>query len=393
MKITKLLFLSIAICMTSSLFGQTQKLLPVMAPPSPEAASFSKYGNYQVNLFTGIPDISIPLYEIKIGDLSVPITLNYHSSGIKVSDIASRVGLGWDLQAGGSITRKIKGMADEISGNYFSATPTSMDRVKTVAEIATNTDEGLDYLNSVDVGVYDVEPDIFSYSFPGHGGKFLFNQKNNYAPLLIPYAPVSINMSTSLNNLSLGMTDESGINYRFDSTEWTTSGGGITTSCTSAWLLSDMISANKQDSVHFRYSVNPTTGNTDSYTSDYLVIDDRCSGSYFGNTTGTFHSNQGYVTTNWRKLNQIDYKNGKVVFESDIQSRQEPYNLQKRLNIIKIYNYDPVRNIYKLIKSISFYQSYFTSAIDASKRLRLDSLQINTLTGLYKLIDLTTIPV
>lgn len=389
MKGIKLLVIAGNVLINLTLLAQSpqpQKFLPVLAPSSPEAAAFKKYGNYDVNLFSGIPDISIPLYEIKIGELSIPINISYHSSGIKVNDIASRIGLGWDLHAGGSITRKIMGKADELPGNYLSATATSGNRVKLGSEIDPTTQDGLDYLRSVDQGYYDTEPDIFSYSFPGHNGKFLFNQKNNFTPVLIPYAPVSIAMSQpTASTLSLGMTDENGIVYKFDSTEWTMSGGGMTTSCTSSWLLSDMISSNKQDSVHFRYLTKGNTGMTDSYFSDYLVFDDNCTGSYTPSTMGQFNTDIGSVATMWKQMTEIDFRNGKIVFEAGPETREDfsgQYKLQNRLKAIKVYRFDPVNNIYIVNKSISFFNSYFISGTDiATKRLRLDSIQVQTGSG------------
>ena len=136
MIVRKLFLFVVAFCGSLHIFAQApqpQKFLPVLAPPSPEAAAFSRYGNYQVNLFTGVPEISIPIYEIKVGELSIPISINYHSSGIKVTDVASRAGLGWDLQAGGSITRKIMGKPDELPGNYLNATVANDNIVKTQA--------------------------------------------------------------------------------------------------------------------------------------------------------------------------------------------------------------------------------------------------------------------
>src|SRR4051812_31022386 len=55
--------------------GENSILFPKVSPVSPEVAGLGKFGDYQVNMFTGIPDISIPLYEIKSKSLSLPITL------------------------------------------------------------------------------------------------------------------------------------------------------------------------------------------------------------------------------------------------------------------------------------------------------------------------------
>jgi hypothetical protein len=103
--------------LTFLLNAQDKNLIPKIFENSPNSSSFVKFGNYKVNTFTGLPDISIPLYEIKVGDITVPIAIRYHASGLKVTESASWVGLGWALEAGGAVTRKVMGIADEaISG-------------------------------------------------------------------------------------------------------------------------------------------------------------------------------------------------------------------------------------------------------------------------------------
>lgn len=81
--------------------------------PSANAASLGKYGDIPVSYHTGTPEISIPIYTVKQGSLSLPISLSYHSSGIRVSEVASWVGLGWSLNAGGVVTRTIHGGPDD----------------------------------------------------------------------------------------------------------------------------------------------------------------------------------------------------------------------------------------------------------------------------------------
>src|SRR5688572_5624468 len=88
--------------------------LPRLIPPSPNSVAMQRYGDIPVGLYTGTPNISIPLFEAKSGDISVPISISYHASGIKVADEASRVGLGWVLNAGGVISRNIVGADDFV---------------------------------------------------------------------------------------------------------------------------------------------------------------------------------------------------------------------------------------------------------------------------------------
>ena len=68
-----------------SLPGSPQVRLPSYTPVSPDAAAIMRYINYPVDYSNGLPKIEIPLYEIKVGDISIPISLKYHSSGFKVN--------------------------------------------------------------------------------------------------------------------------------------------------------------------------------------------------------------------------------------------------------------------------------------------------------------------
>src|ERR1700722_18726695 len=53
--------------------------LTTVVPPTPNAAAFQKYGDIPVSAYTGVPDISIPLYTAKFRDISIPISLSYHA--------------------------------------------------------------------------------------------------------------------------------------------------------------------------------------------------------------------------------------------------------------------------------------------------------------------------
>lgn len=80
---------------------------------SPAATEFVRYERIPVSYFNGLPSIDIPLYTIDYKDLTLPIGLSYHASGIKVNQYPTAVGLGWTLAAGGGITRVVNGKPDE----------------------------------------------------------------------------------------------------------------------------------------------------------------------------------------------------------------------------------------------------------------------------------------
>lgn len=70
-----------------------------ITPHSPTAASLGKYLDLPVSLATGTPQLNIPLYEIKSGELTLPISLSYQATGFRVSERAGWNGLepecGW----------------------------------------------------------------------------------------------------------------------------------------------------------------------------------------------------------------------------------------------------------------------------------------------------------
>ena len=98
-------------------FNVFSQELPQIVPPSPNAAALAKYVEMPVSTTTGIPNISVPIYTINEGQISLPINLSYHAGGIKVEEIASWVGLGWSLNAGVLVRRTTKGLPDDTSSD------------------------------------------------------------------------------------------------------------------------------------------------------------------------------------------------------------------------------------------------------------------------------------
>jgi|GEM_PF-5411358 len=71
------------------LFSQpANQLYKEVAMPAPTPASLGKYVDIPVSHHTGVPNISIPIESITEGPLSLTISLNYHSSGVRVDEVA-----------------------------------------------------------------------------------------------------------------------------------------------------------------------------------------------------------------------------------------------------------------------------------------------------------------
>ena len=81
--------------------------------PSPTVASMAKFTDFPVVGNTGTPNIEIPIGIIKGYEIELPVNLKYHGSGVKVEEEAGWVGMGWSLQAAGTVSRSVRGYADD----------------------------------------------------------------------------------------------------------------------------------------------------------------------------------------------------------------------------------------------------------------------------------------
>lgn len=156
---------------------------------SPESASLGKYVSLPMNLNTGTPNITIPIYTIQYGGMELPMTLTYDASGVKVEDISSPVGLKWSLNIGGAILRMVRGTYDEgnsysvaTSGagtrGYYLSNGLSWLRENSETFYGNTSNLGT-YMNDVASGQLDTQPDIFAYNYLGHKGKFFFDENGN----------------------------------------------------------------------------------------------------------------------------------------------------------------------------------------------------------------------
>lgn len=105
-----LLFVLIVLKSYSQDFTSNQVNNPNILPP--EVSSFQKVNFLPVSNYTGRANIEIPFYSIDLGGLQIPIALTYNTGGVKPNDVASSTGLNWSLNAGGMISKVIKGMDD-----------------------------------------------------------------------------------------------------------------------------------------------------------------------------------------------------------------------------------------------------------------------------------------
>ena len=315
--------------------GFSQNDIQNLIPASPEAASFGKYVDLPVTAYTGTPGISVPITVLKDKSLSLPVSLSYHHKGLQVETEASRVGLGWSLSVGGAITRTVKGEPDDKGG---------MVRYDQVADIQNQDTH--EFLEKVEKGLQDGAPDVYSFNFAGKTGRFVIYQGQarffSYSRIKITQAP---------GGGLFTVVDEDGTTYIFAATEQTTSLSGYVpqqdiTSYTSAWYLTQIVSADQTETITLHYN-NTSHTISKSVESYQFGVGSHCT------KPSTFTPVE--TTIDGKELAYIESSLMRVVFENATQNRLDIIT-KKALNTIKVYNKQDLNNP---VRTVQLQHGYF----------------------------------
>jgi hypothetical protein len=368
-------------------FSQTTQSteLQNFAPKSPEAAAFLKYGEYPVDLSTGVPNISIPIYTLNAGNFQLPITLDYHASGIKVAQEATWVGLGWNLNFGAQLIVDVRDDSDEFT---VGLTPKAGD----VRSFMTNNP--LDYSNQYynNLMVNSWVKDIYNFSSPTVSGKFYYDSTTANNELVI-FPPNAFKVELITNGFKI--IDNYGNNYFFGNTKELSQNLGEHQSALyqSAWFVDKIETLNKE-TINFTYidggevlqenfseQINHTVTKQLGLCNLELPMH-----------IETISSTQNILSrsrTISKKISEINYKNTKIVFNSstgrlDYFDASALNNSPKKLDLIKIQNKNATSNEYQNIKDFQFVYSYFDSEPSSTiskraKRLKLLKIIENSL--------------
>ena len=147
--------------------------------PSPDVASLGKYALMPATPFNGQLNVSVPLYTLTYKGLSVPISLQYNTSGHRVDDHPGQVGIGWSLSAGGAIIRKTNGAYDERPKTGTTWETNWYSNCGRVAQNFTNQDSIYQYFNQSPYHTYDGSPDEFIFNFNGYSGSFFITRASH----------------------------------------------------------------------------------------------------------------------------------------------------------------------------------------------------------------------
>ncbi|HLP04035.1 MAG TPA: RHS repeat domain-containing protein [Paludibacter sp.] len=207
---------------------------------SPHVSDFLKYGNLNIDHYNGLLDFDINLDGYKDNDFNIPISLKYISSGFIPSKRPSLTGVNWVLKYGGVISRIVKGSPDETRGYYTGSKPDKYivdgllvairdHKYKAYSNsdlinfnIETNAGGGLTPYVFGDIK-YDMEPDIFNFSFGNYSGSFFIDNQGKAQLLSENGCKIDINNLAIQNyhttdvplNSSMSITTPDGNVYEF----------------------------------------------------------------------------------------------------------------------------------------------------------------------------------
>jgi len=378
----KILLFFIAILNLSISFGQSEFQIDKIATvKTPDATAFESINFFPVNEYTGRTNVSIPIYTIDLDGISIPISISYNTGGVKVNTTSSRVGLNWNLNAAGLISRDVKGDDDFATNVEYADGCTAYTRAGYLNRIINNTNSYL-----IQPSGLDRQPDIFSVSAPGFSTQFSHNSDGT--PFEI--TPTSSIIENYFNDPvkrfeTIKITNPNGIEYTFSDREYNWIGFDVFNSndgphqniTYNAWdsntIINDAINIsdlwpsnyeikNSLSALNLTSINNPVTGRSviyeyeDNYLLDYnrrIEIDFKINGDFNSQT------DYAHDISLEKILKKITFPQGTI----DFIYNDDRDDLVGAKRLIRI---DIKDNNNKIIKSVNFIQDYFTSIDNCS---------------------------
>jgi hypothetical protein len=184
--VTTHLLIAIAVLTSLLMYGQNPPPAdaPQVVPSTPNAMKITEYYAQRPNLYTGTANISVPLYTIDFEGWKLPLLISYNATGIRTNEEASEVGLGWALNATGTISRTVNGSDDLFQGPSGGSGRKGYvyDDVPLTFQMGYNWEKDTvppvsSYYSRLVQRQPDTQPDIFNYNFFGLSGSFVLTQK------------------------------------------------------------------------------------------------------------------------------------------------------------------------------------------------------------------------
>jgi hypothetical protein len=177
---------------------------------------------------TGRAQVSIPLYTLNFGRISVPINLSHSSTSVGVEEPEGDAGFGWNLTCNYGVYRQVRGLPDDLNPGYNNAGASGWLYGSSASAVnsfsvgsdddftSTYTDESNDF-NTINGFGYtaDTEPDLYTVVGPNLYFQFVFDASG--VPRLLNYEDVKVTILSSAAGFTV--KNNLGISYTFDNAE------------------------------------------------------------------------------------------------------------------------------------------------------------------------------
>ena len=348
-------------------FAQDEPFFALNRLSSPEAAA-NNVSTSSVDMFRGRVNTAIPLHKFKGREIDLPIILSYSSTGIKVDQVASNVGLGWNLEVGGRINRIVTKIADD--------------------KISANTDALCEIKEEYWL---DSTKDYYKATAPNFEDIFKYRQNIKYKSLKNPKIKIQRSDDNNLNQWKVDgeyiITDQDGNKYYYGErnanekvysrylffSDPGTLCPNVDVESTTSIMLTKIVSKNNMDTYDFYYEpyewAEPILYPGEGYMLDLVNFGQR----YFRNNITDYRIRHQMLKT--------VYHNGDKILDFVYSNRDDllftgSANAGNALSEIKLYNYKAT-SVYKKIK---FDYTYFGTANSnthfTSRRLKLDTVSL-----------------
>ncbi len=382
---------------------ETELRNSINVPNSPEAEAFQQYGDPSVSLYTGKPNIAIPLHVYRGREMNLPISLTYNSTAIRVDQEATQTGLGWNLAIGGRISRIVNGSPDDFLraapayNTWMDNLPTSNEKVSdkileyiennTTFSSRANAEQYLTFLHQVNRGEIDTQLDFFSLNLHGLNDMIVFDLESGKPRTLNnPRIKVSAYFDTNNSLQAWSVIGEDGTTYEFNLAEETETHDsdfngdhlnrdqrfGLLKNYNSSWVLTNIFSPNSKD--HYSLQYTPLgfwqqEGPMETAVSETNAVDGNGSDDTYPVGSGSQIRTRRSYFINPQALKTV-FHNGVKIFGFNLKPRKD-HGQDSALDNIEIFQ--PRDGT--VTKTIRFDHSYFglgPSYLDV--RLKLDGI-------------------
>lgn len=216
-------------------------------PASPQAEAIARLGIYEVNNPMGMPDITIPLFDIEHYGFHIPLKLKYEAQPLRPGYNYDVFGKGWTMTGQSCVSRTIRSVADETRDFKLDTDELQkmvyLDYNKNPFESSKNFNFQYDMFNAV-------LPDGRTFDFFIHkesGNKMVYELSNSNANIKISCS------FTSMNINSFTITDEEGVVYEFSVADKATNDWLNLKRSNVTWSLSS-ISLPNGEAIYYSYN-------------------------------------------------------------------------------------------------------------------------------------------